>query len=74
MKNRKRRIVFLTALLVILTLLAGCVKIEDPVKPESSSEEESEPERGEINPLTGEEGFPAEALGKRPVAVMVSNI
>lgn len=27
-----------------------------------------------INPLTGEEGFDAEAVGKRPVAVMVNNI
>lgn len=29
---------------------------------------------GSINPLTGETGFPAHAVGKRPVAVMVNNV
>ena len=46
----------------------------EPSKP-SSSESSSDPEEPQIlNPLTGEEGFSEEAVGKRPVAVMVNNI
>lgn len=39
-----------------------------------SSEKEEIPESSAINPLTGERGYNEKASGKRPVAVMVSNV
>lgn len=58
-----------------LSILAGCQGSEQPSDSSSqSSSESSEPEPVIINPLTGEDGFSADAVGKRPVAVMVSNI
>lgn len=53
-----------------LTLLAGCSVSE----PSQSSSESSSEIAAVINPLTGEDGFSESAVGKRPVAVMVSNI
>lgn len=42
---------------------------------ESEIEMSAEPqENNGINPLTGESGYPDEAAGKRPVAVMVNNL
>lgn len=40
----------------------------------SEAEDENAQENKVKNPLTGEYGFNANAVGKRPVAVMVSNI
>lgn len=74
MKKRKWIAVLLAAAL-LLTVLSGCTNSggTSSDEPSSSSSESSEPEPV-INPLTGEDGFNPEAVGKRPVAVMVSNI
>ncbi len=55
-------------------------KVTEPVTTETETPETqlitelpTEPSGG-INPLTGETGYPEEAAGKRPVAVMVNNL
>lgn len=75
---------------VLLMLSAvGCEKTEtESVQPETAppttqatevpaTEPQTEPATelsSGINPLTGETGYPAEAVGKRPVAIMVNNL
>lgn len=68
---KKRITALVLAAAVGLTLLAGCNGGGDSSESSDSSSESSSA-LGAINPLTGEEGFTA--AGKRPVAVMVSNI
>ncbi len=45
----------------------------EPPATEPPTEPPTEAPTG-INPLTGESGYPAEAAGKRPVAIMVNNL
>ena len=68
---KKRIMAFTLAAALCLTLFAGCNGGGE--SSQSSSESSSEPV-AVINPLTGEDGFSTSAVGKRPVAVMVSNI
>ena len=49
-------------------------KLESSTSFSSESASQVETNLGEINPLTGEGGYNEEAVGKRPVAVMVNNI
>ena len=74
MKKAKILAVCLCAALS-LSVFAGCQASEEPSDSNSqpSSFESSKPEPV-INPLTGEDGFSPDAVGQRPVAVMVSNI
>lgn len=74
MKKAKILAVCLCAALS-LSVFAGCQASEEPSDSSSqpSSFESSKPEPV-INPLTGEDGFSPDAVGQRPVAVMVSNI
>jgi len=72
---KKKFLALLLALLMGLTLFAGCQGAEEPSEPDPlPPESSSEPEPKIVNPLTGEDGFNPDAVGKRPVAVMVSNI
>lgn len=65
----------LAATLFLLTMaagLSGCGKggeAEHSTEPMGTREQKEE----QINPLTGVAGFPQEAVGKRPVAVMINN-
>lgn len=85
MKKKLLSILLLTAL--ILTVLPACSKKEEPEeKPQTVKEEEPEEEKPvepeepeEVIPenqnlLTGVPDLSDEAIGKRPVAVMVNNI
>lgn len=84
-----KKIKLAAAFLALTLCLTGCAKnepIEQSTAPESSAateetatEESSEKENTSenstaVNPLTGESGFNEKAVGKRPVAVMVSNV
>lgn len=71
----KRKILplLLTALLC-LTLLGGCQNTDESSGSSSSSSVPDPEPVYVLNPLTGEDGFAESALGKRPVAVMVSNV
>lgn len=84
-----KKIQLAAAFLALTLCLTGCAKsepIEQSTAPESSAateetatEESSEKENTSenstaVNPLTGESGFNEKAVGKRPVAVMVSNV
>lgn len=68
---KKRIAAVVLAVVMGSFLLSGCgeEKVEEP-----DSFIESSSEVAVINPLTGEDGFNPDAVGKRPVAVMVSNI
>ncbi len=76
----------MTAAFAAVLCLAGCgdarpikdsiaetIPTEEPTVVETT--EPTEPEADSvINPLTGEDGYNEDAVGKRPIAVMVSNI
>lgn len=61
------------SLALLVTAFAACGKetpeYETDTTPEASQTVAAEP----TNPLTGEADFPAEALGNRPIAIMVEN-
>lgn len=81
-----KKIKILAGILSVCLLMPGCAENENinqsvtsetsVAETEASSqiEESSEIISGEKNPLTGEYGYNEDAVGKRPVAVMVSNI
>lgn len=75
----------LSLILSFCLVLPGCSNNEGINQTSSETQEASQTEEtvaeessneisGGINPLTGESGFNEDAVGKRPVAVMVSNI
>lgn len=80
----KRPMKLLILGLAVLLAFSGCSQQQElpSSEPESSAvvseppvsePESSEPQPQVYNPLTGEPGFPEEAVGRRPVAVMVNN-
>lgn len=74
---KKKMTALILAAALGLTLLSGCDGSggENSGPSDLSSDPaSSEPAKVVINPLTGEDGFNPDAVGKRPVAVMVSNI
>ncbi len=89
MKKRNKRLIWLLAVVLLMSLIGGCKK-EEPVveEPEEIIEEVVEEKEEEIieevveepevveneNLLTGLPTLTDEAVGKRPVAVMVNNI
>ena len=69
--------------LMLANMTACKEKKEEKAEPQSSAvvettapttEAPTEPVEEYINPLTGETGYNADAIGKRPVAVMVNNL
>lgn len=77
----KRKVCILLAVLMAATLLPACSKKEEPKKETKVEKEEpkveEEPEEeipANQNLLTGLGDLSEEAIGKRPVAVMVNNI
>lgn len=81
----KKKIVIMLAMMLTVGILAACAKKEEPApEPEKVVEEEPAPEPEEEEPeevipenqnlLTGIPDLTEEAIGKRPVAVMVNNI
>lgn len=78
-KSKKGLIIAIAAVLVIAVAvgvyfaLSGNKKNEVPTKPQPSASDGIVREDTNINPLTGENGYNASALGKRPVAVVVEN-
>lgn len=80
-KSMKRKVCILLAVLMAATLLPACSKKEEPKKETKVEKEEpkveEEPEEeipANQNLLTGLGDLSEEAIGKRPVAVMVNNI
>lgn len=74
---KKQRIIS-AALAATLALscftLEGCGKKETPTsKPPKTEATTAAPVEAVRNPLTGEPGYDKEALGKRPIAVMINN-
>lgn len=76
----KKFLALLLALVICLSLFAGCGKTEEVIESESESESESvpepepEPEPKICNPLTGVSGYDEAKLNKRPFAIMINNI
>lgn len=76
----KRIVALILILCALLTVFCSCKKAEEPqssvpVLSKPSSEPEPEPEPVKIySPLTGLSGYNEQAVGKRPVAVMINNI
>lgn len=66
----------IVAALLCVVLLLGAVGCSQTSAPPSKPTSSSEPEPVHLpkNPLTGVEGLSEEAVGKRPVAVMINNI
>lgn len=50
------------------------ITVEEKIEETSVKTQKTEDNTEAVNPLTGEKGFDAEAVGKRPAAVMVNNI
>lgn len=89
-QSRRRIFAWLLAAGLTLGMLSGCSEVtpnsepesseevSEPVssEPESSEEVSSEPEtvEGNQNPLTGLYDLSEDAVGKRPVAIMINNI
>jgi len=76
-KQKRARAVIVAVILVIAVIIAiviGSSKEEDKDEPSPSSEDEGEQIVINVNPLTGEKDFPANAVNKRPVSFMVNNI
>ncbi|MBQ7740491.1 MAG: DUF3048 domain-containing protein [Eubacterium sp.] len=78
----KKGIIIGLVVLIIIALITGVYfgfikkdKSDKPTKAETSQSTtvKADEELGEINPLTGEGGYNASAIGKRPVAVVVEN-
>ncbi len=71
-----------------MTAFTGCSEVKPDPKPSSSEEESSLPEssssedsseedntpEGNLNPMTGLYDLPDDAVGKRPVSIMINNI
>lgn len=77
----RKRLSFLLAVLLVICLLPACSKKEEPAKEASVTEEPAEEPAKEPevipenqNLLTGVPDLTDEAIGKRPVAVMVNNV
>ncbi|MGN1117043.1 MAG: DUF3048 domain-containing protein, partial [Acutalibacteraceae bacterium] len=75
----KKIIAFLLALVITLLCFAGCGKNEEETTQPSTettqptTEADEEPQ-GNLNLLTGRYTLSDEAVGKRPMAVMINNI
>ena len=74
----KRKISLLLAITLLFSscVLTSCKKEDSTIEPIPTTTEEpttQAPEPEDINPLTGEAGLAKEAIGKRPVAVVVEN-
>ena len=54
--------------------VTASVQTTAPAEEDDTSKEENPPLSNDINPLTGELGYNGNAVGKRPVAVMVNNL
>lgn len=50
------------------------ITVEEKIEETSVKTQKTEDNTEAVNPLTGEKGFDAKAVGKRPAAVMVNNI
>lgn len=79
MKNTLKKLFLFSAMLMFVFVLASCGKKEDVDTEETESVTETETEEmpvtpGNINLLTGLPTLTDEAIGKRPVAVMVNNV
>lgn len=81
-KKSKKPLIITIAVIVIIALAAGIYfgffydkkPEEQPTKPgETTTEAIVEADLGPLNPLTGEAGYNASAIGQRPVAVVVEN-
>lgn len=82
-KKNKKPLIIAVIIIVIIALAAGIYfgffynkGTEDKQQPKSGKitvEAAVEEETGPFNPLTGEAGYNAEAVGQRPVAVVVEN-
>lgn len=81
-KNKKLKYVIIAlVVLIIIALGAGIFfasranKAPEPATTteQTTKEETTEEVTGALNPLTGERGYNAKAVGKRPVAVVVEN-
>lgn len=80
----KRKKIYLSMIVFLVCLLVGCKKQEEPVEEVKQVEIQEEPEVIEEEPeeiipenqnlLTGIADLSNEAIGKRPVAVMVNNV
>lgn len=61
-------------IIIILLLAKGCGGNADNAPSENGTGGNVQTEeKGPVNPLTGEAGYPEEALGKRPITFMINN-
>lgn len=79
MKDKMKKVLLLSVMLVFALVFAGCGKKESENTEEINTEVVTETEEeivtpGNINLLTGLPTLTDEAIGKRPVAVMVNNV
>lgn len=82
-KNKKKLWLIPVAVVLIIAIGVGTYFLffkdgstqkEEPSKPDTTqSQQTTQKEIGPLNPLTGETGYDAQALTKRPVAVVVEN-
>ncbi len=71
----KRRLMALGLAGLMLILSVGCKKKPDDISSAPVSSQETVVDVSEpINPLTGVEGLSEDAVGKRPVAIMINNV
>lgn len=78
-KQKRARAIILAVILIIAVVIAVVIglsrdKDKDKDEIEPSSQDEDKQIVININPLTGEKDFPADAVNKRPVSFMVNNI
>ena len=64
--------IIIVAVLIIAAVIGGCFAISHKKSDDNKADSVTEAV-SEINPLTGEAGYNAAAIGKRPVAVVVEN-
>ena len=76
----KKFLVLILTFCMLAALLTGCggkpEETEEPSETETTTEEVKRPEgyTGFMDPLTGLETLPVEAVGKKPVAIMINNV
>lgn len=61
------------SLALLVTVFSACGKEQKEYEPDSTGTPTQTQAASPVNPLTGEADFPADAVGKRPIAVMVEN-
>lgn len=71
--KRMTKLVAVVLALVIAATLFGCKKKEEPA-PTTTTTTTTQAAVKEYNPLTGDDNFSKDAIGRRPVAIVVENL